>query len=358
MENRHMFNHKKKWLITTLLLISTTPMLVTAAEKPRGLPAEVVKIQPEILRHELKAVGTLEAWESVIIRPEQSGLITKIKFEESHAVKQGDTLFELNADSYRAEVAQAKARVSLSLNEFKRAEKLLKKRVGSANDRDTTLAQLRVDEAQLEVARTLLKKMTIKTPFDGVIGLRNVSPGDYVTSGQDLVQLTDVSKMKVEFSLPETVLSQIKTGQIVSLNVAAYPRAEFNGEIYAISPVADARSHNIRVKAIVSNESGQLRPGLFSKISVLLSADDNALLVPEEAIIPNNGAFLVMRMDENNSVAMVPVTLGLRQGDQVQILKGVNAEDVIVTAGHLKLRPGMPITPIFPQSKNTPKQEG
>lgn len=353
-----MFNHKKTWLIATLLLISTAPMLTTAAEKPRGLPAEVVKIQPETLRHELQAVGTLEAWESVIIRPEQNGLITKILFNESHTVKQGDTLFELNADSYRAEVAQARARVSLSLNEFKRAEKLLKKRVGSVNDRDTTLAQLRVDEARLEVARTLLKKMSIKTPFDGVIGLRNVSPGDYVTSGQDLVQLTDISKMKVEFSLPETVLSQIKTGQIVSLNVAAYPQAKFNGEVYAISPVADARSHNIRVKAIVNNESGQLRPGLFSKISVLLSADNNALLVPEEAIIPNNGAFLVMRMDENNSVSMVPVTLGVRQGDQVQILNGLNAEDVIVTAGHLKLRPGMPITPIFPQLQNTPKQEG
>ncbi|WP_036552610.1 efflux RND transporter periplasmic adaptor subunit [Neptunomonas japonica] len=353
-----MFNHKKKWLITTLLLISTAPMLATAAEKPGGLPAEVVKIQPETLRHELNAVGTLEAWESVVIRPEQNGLITKILFKESHAVKQGDTLFELNADSYRAEVSQAKARVSLSLNEFKRAEKLLKKRVGSVNDRDTTLAQLRVDEAQLEVARTLLKKMTIKTPFNGVIGLRNVSPGDYVTSGQDLVQLTDISKMKVEFSLPETTLSQIKTGQTVSLNVAAYPQAKFSGEIYAISPVADVRSHNIKIKAIVNNESGQLRPGLFSKISVLLSADNNALLVPEEAIIPNNGAFLVMRMDKNNSVAMVPVTLGLRQGDQVQILNGLNADDVIVTAGHLKLRPGMPITPIFPQPKNTPKQEG
>ncbi|WP_293267186.1 efflux RND transporter periplasmic adaptor subunit [Neptunomonas sp.] len=353
-----MFNHKKQWLITTFILISTVPMLANSADKPGGLPAEVVKIVPETIRHELKAVGTLEAWESVVIRPEQSGLITKIMFKESHQIKLGETLFQLNADSYRAEVAQAKARVSLSLNEYKRAEKLLKKRVGSVTDKDTTFAQLRVDEAQLEVARTLLKKMTIKAPFDGVIGLRNVSSGDYVTTGQDLVELADLSKMKVEFSLPETTLSQIKTGQSVSLNVAAYPQATFNGEVYAISPVADARSHSIRIKAIVDNQSGQLRPGLFSKINVLIGANDNALLVPEEAIIPNNGAFLVMRMDKNNSVAMVPVTLGLRQGDQVQILNGLNAQDVIVTAGHLKLRPGMPITPIFPQPLNTPKQEG
>ncbi len=350
--------YKKQWLVSTLLLISSISLSSFADEKPRGLPAEVVKLQTQTLRHELSAVGTLEARESITVRPEQNGLITQILFNESHPVKQGDVLFQLNADSYLAEVAQAKARVSLSLNEFKRAEKLLKKRVGSENDRDTTLAQLRVDEAQLEVAKTLLKKMTIKAPFDGMIGLRNVSPGDYVTSGQDLVQLTDLSEMKVEFSLPETVLSQIKTGQTVSLHVAAYPETEFSGEVYAISPIADSRSHSIKVKAKVDNVSGQLRPGLFSKINVLLSFEKGALLVPEEAIIPNNGAFLVMRMDANNSIAMVPVTLGLRQDAQVQILSGLNADDVVVTAGHLKLRPGMPLTPIFPKTHDTAQKEG
>lgn len=351
--------HTKQWILPTLLLlISSISLNSVSAEKPRGLPAEVVKIQAETLRHELSAVGTLEAHENIIVRPEQNGLITRILFNESHTVKKGDILFELNADSYRAEVAQAKARVSLSMNEFKRAEKLLKKHVGSENNRDTTLAQLRVDEAQLEVAKTLLNKMTIKAPFDGIIGLRNVSPGDYVTAGQDLVALTDVSQMKVEFSLPETVLSQIKTGQTVSLNVAAYPATAFSGEIYAISPVVDSRSHNIKIKARVNNESGQLRPGLFSKISILLGSEADALFVPEESIIPKNGAFLVMRMDENNSVAMVPVTLGVRQKDQVQILSGLKVDDIIVTAGHLKLRPGMPITPIFPTSQTTAQQEG
>lgn len=351
--------HKKQWILPTLLLlISSISLDSISAEKPHGLPAEVVKIQSETLRHELSAVGTLEARESIIVRPEQNGLITRILFNESHTVKMGETLFELNSDSYRAEVAQAKARVSLSLSEFKRAEKLLKKRVGSENDRDTTLAQLRVDEAQLEVAKTLLNKMTIRAPFDGIIGLRNVSPGDYVTTGQDLVELTDISQMKVEFSLPETALSQIKTGQTISLNVSAYPKTAFSGEIYAIAPVVDPRSHNIKVKARVNNETGQLRPGLFSKITILLGSEADALLIPEEAIIPNNGTFLVMRMDENNNVAMVPVTLGMRKKDQVQILTGLKADDIIVTAGHLKLRPGMPITPIFPQPQTTDQQEG
>ncbi|WP_372738625.1 efflux RND transporter periplasmic adaptor subunit [Neptunomonas sp.] len=354
-----MITLKKQWLAPTLvLLMSSTPLLAAAVEKPQGLPAEVVKVEASTLTRTLKAVGTLEARESVIIRPEQSGLINKILFEESQQANKGDVLFELNADSYRAEVAQAQARVNLSLNEFKRAEKLLKKRVGSENDRDTTLAQLRVDEAQLEVAKTLLRKMTIKAPFSGAIGLRNVGPGDYVTAGQDLVTLSDIEQMKVEFSLPETVLSQIKNGQSVSLFVAAYPNAPFTGEIYAISPTIDPRSHSVKVKARIDNESGQLRPGLFATIHVSLGSDDQAFLVPEEAIIPNNNTFLVMRMDENNTVSMTPVTLGVRQNGQVQILTGLHAGDVIVTAGHMKLRPGMPITPLFPTPQNTAQQEG
>jgi membrane fusion protein (multidrug efflux system) len=354
-----MLTLKKQWLVPTLiLLMSSTPLLATADEKPRGLPAEVVKVETSTLTHTLKAVGTLEARESVIIRPEQNGLINKILFQESQPVEKGEVLFELNADSYHAEVAQAQARVSLSLNEYKRAEKLLTRRVGSENNRDSTLAQLRVDEAQLEVARTLLRKMTIKAPFDGVIGFRNVGPGDYVSAGQDLVQLSDIDQMKVEFSLPETALDQIKNGQSVSLLVAAYPDTAFSGEIYAISPTIDPRSHSIKVKARIDNETGQLRPGLFATIHVSLGADDNALLVPEEAIIPNNDTFLVMRMDENNTVATVPVTLGVRQSGQVQILTGLQAGDVIVTAGHMKLRPGMPITPLFPKPQNTAQQEG
>lgn len=354
------FTQNKTGLLLAILLCQSS-LLVAAedAQKPRGLPAEVIKVQAGPLTHELSAVGTLEAWESATIRPEQSGLIKAIVFEESQAVKKGDVLFELNADSYRAEVAQANARVRLSQNEYNRAEKLLARKVGSENDRDSTLAQLRVDEAQLEVAKTLLNKMTIKAPFDGVVGLRNVSPGDYVTAGQDLVQLSDITKIKVEFSLPETALSQIKKGQVVKLNIAAFPQEAFLGEIYAIAPSADPKSHSIKVKAKLENTNGQLRAGLFSTITIQLNTEDNALMIPEQAIIPNNKTFLVMRMDQQSTVSMVPVTLGIRRSGEVQIVSGISQDDVIVTAGHMKLRPGMPITPIFPKADTTAsKQEG
>ncbi|RVU30546.1 efflux RND transporter periplasmic adaptor subunit [Neptunomonas marina] len=337
------------------LMISSSSMMAAAEGKPQGLPAEVIKVAQSTLTSELRAVGKLEAWESAVIRPEQNGVIEKVLFEESQSVKAGDTLFELEASTYRAAVAEARARVSLSQSEYKRADQLLKKRVGSATERDTALAQLRVNEAQLQVAQTQLAKMRIKAPFDGVIALRSVSPGDYVTAGQDLVELADISKMKVEFSLPEIALSQISRGQQINLQIPAYPNETFSGEIYTISPLIDPRSHSIKVKARIENSSGKLRPGLFSKIKVLLGTDDQALLVPEEAIIPNNNTFLVMKVDENNTVGMVPVQLGVRKDAKVQVISGLNTDDVIVTAGHIKLRPGMPITPIFPQPA---KQEG
>lgn len=350
---------KRTYLSLALLLsLNAFPLLTHAEDKPKGLPAEVIKVAASTLTHQLEAVGTLEAWESAVIRPELNGIITRISFEESQAVKAGDVLFELNANSYRADVAQAQARVQLSQSEYKRAEQLLQKRVGSVTDRDTALAQLRVDEAQLQVARTQLDKMTLKAPFSGMIGLRTVSPGEYVTAGQSLVELADVTRMKVEFQLPETALSKIKTGQPVTLDIAAYPGQPVTGEIYAISPIIDSRSHSIRVKASIDNAKGSLRPGLFSKITVNIGQDDQAILVPEEAIIPNNTTFLVMKVDENNTVSLSPVTLGERRGDSVQILSGLTADEVIVTAGHIKLRPGMPVTPLFPQAQPAPAQEG
>lgn len=332
----------------TLLSLASTSVLAEG-QKPQGLPAEVIQVKATALVQELQAVGTLEAWQSVVIRPEQAGIVSKIGFTEGKQVEEDSTLFALDADTYEAQVGQARARVKLSQLDYKRAEQLLKKRVGSANERDSALAQLRVDEAQLQVARTTLNKMTIKAPFSGVVGLKSVSRGDFVNVGQDLVTLVDLSSMKVEFKLPETALSQISLGQKVDLSIAAYPSQTFHGEIYTISPIVDPRSHSFSVKAKVANEDLRLRPGLFTQIKVQLGTNENALLIPEEAVIPNDNMFLVMKMDENNTVAITPVTLGARKKAQVEVVSGISAGDVVVTAGHIKLRPGMPITPIFPQ---------
>ncbi|MEH6576919.1 MAG: efflux RND transporter periplasmic adaptor subunit [Amphritea sp.] len=334
--------------LLSISFLAASPLSLAAddAAAPQGLPAEVVHVQSKQLIHSIEAVGSLRANESIILRPEQSGKVEKILFGEGTTVNTNDNLFVLDASIYEAELNQAQARVSLSLIAFKRAESLLKKRVGSQQNKDSALAQLRVDQAQEALAQTRLDKMTISAPYTGIIGLRQVSPGDYVNVGQDLVELTDISTMKVEFRIPENYLTNLFTGQTISVKIDALAGKVFSGKIYAISPSIDDRGHNIAVRAEIPNRDNQLRPGLFAKIEVITQTEPNALMIPEEAIIPQNNSFFVLKVVDNK-VEMVPVEMGIRRGAEVNILNGLAQGDVVVTAGQIKLFPGMPITPIF-----------
>lgn len=319
------------------------------ADQPRGLPAEVVQVESSRLQHSIQVVGTLRANESVMIRPEINGRIHRILFDEGQPVEAGAALVQLDASAYEAELAQTQARANLSRLEYERAANLLERNVGSETDRDNKLAQLRIHESEVELARTRLAKTTIRAPFAGVTGLRQIGPGDFVNAGQDLVELTDFSEMKLDFSVPERNLADIRTGQRILIEVDALPGQQFDGEIYAIAPSASAGSHNLRIRARVPNPDRLLRPGLFAKVQILIGEDSQAIMIPEEAIIPQNQTFFVMRMSEEKQVSLVEVTLGSRQFGLVQIASGLEPGDVIVTAGHIKLHPGMPITPLFPQ---------
>jgi membrane fusion protein (multidrug efflux system) len=341
---------KTKQILTPLLfslaILGSNTAIAEEQQAPQGLPAEVVHVQSKPLTHSIEAVGTLRANESIILRPEQSGIIQQILFTEGKPVVEGTKLLILESSLYQAELEAAKARVSLSRIAYKRAASLVKKKVGSQQNLDTTLAQLRVDQAQQELAQTRLDKMTINAPFSGIIGLRQISPGDYVNAGQDLVELTDLNTMKVEFRIPENQITNLHTGQQVKILVDALKDKTFTGTIYAISPSVNERSHNIAVRAEVPNRKNLLRPGLFVRIQVITGTDEQALMIPEEAIIPQNNSFFVMKVVEG-MVDMVPVQLGVRRNGQVNILAGLNADEVIITAGQIKLFPGMPVTPIF-----------
>jgi len=337
----------KKIALQSLIAASLLLPLTASAEKPQGLPAEVAKVIEITHQDRVSAVGRLDANETILLRPEQSGRISSISFTEGAPVKAGDKLFTLNDEVYRAEVQQAEARVQLSRIEYKRADQLLKRKVGSQNDRDAALAQLRVDQAQLELTKARLDKMTIKAPFSGLTGLRMVSPGDFVNDGQDLVELTDISTMKADFKVPEIYLSRLAVGQPVEVTVSAFANKTFSGELYAIAPSAEASSHSIQLRARIDNTEGLLRPGLFASINLETGADKTVLSIPEEAVIPKDNHSFVMRMGEGNKVEMVQIRTGKRSKGSIIVNSGLNKGDVIVTAGHLKLRPGMPITPIF-----------
>ncbi|WP_151671736.1 efflux RND transporter periplasmic adaptor subunit [Nitrincola schmidtii] len=339
-----------KSLSITLLSVGLVFAANSVAQQGQGLPAEVFQVESSSLNHVLTTVGTLRANEAVILRPEISGRVSSILFREGEIIEKDQPLIELDNTSYAAELAQAQAQANLSRIEYQRAADLLERRVGSQTDRDTRLAQLRVNEAQVQLAQAQLAKTTLLAPFAGEVGLRYVSPGDFVSAGQDLVEVVDTHEMKLDFTLPERNISQIQVGQTIEVVVDALPGQAFQGEIYAISPSSRSGSHNLSIRARIPNEDGQLRPGLFARITIITGQDPDALMVPEAAIIPQNNEFFIMRLNDENQVSLVPVTLGSRRIGEVQILSGLEVGDVIVTAGHIKLRPGMPVTPLFPQN--------
>lgn len=329
-------------LLTTLILPSGVK---AAAPQMPPMPVEAQIVTPESIERTVEVVGSLIADEAVMIRPETSGRIRKIHFQEGQMVTAGMTLFSLDDSIQRAELKQAEASRGLSEVEYKRASQLLSNNAGSVNTRDSALAKLRIDQAGVALAEERLQKMTLTAPFDGLIGLREVSEGEYVTPGQALVSLVSVNPMRVEFRVPEVYLAGLTNGQRITVALDSMPGQQFIGTVFAVSPEVDLNGRSIKVVAHIANDSGQLRPGLFARISLQLETVENALMVREEALVPQGNTQLIYVL-EDGKVAIRPVVTGIRERGRVQVVQGIAAGDIVVTAGQMKLRPGAAANPV------------
>lgn len=339
-----MYIANAKALFMPILLLSMAGTAI-AEGAPQGLPAEVITLKEKTLESNIYSIGTLEADEAVMLRPELTGIIIAIPFKEGGKVKKGDTLVQLDDAQYRAQVTEAEARVKLSDSENRRVQKLFTKGVGSETDRDTTQANMKINDAQLDMAKINLEKTRIRAPFNGITGLRQFSPGDYINAGTELVQLVNIDKMKVDFSIPEIHLLNVNVGQSFTIVLPAFPGRQFVGHVSAISPIIDKKGRSISVRGMVDNKEGVLRPGLFAEV-VLTTESTSSLSVPEEALIPQGNQYFVYRVVDQK-IDMVPVSIIQRKKGAVAISGPLNTGDVIVTAGQLKLQPGSPVTAIF-----------
>lgn len=330
------------------LLLSGLSLSGFADQAPQGLPAEVIKVTPQVLGQYLDAVGTLNANESVMLSPETSGRIAATPVVEGAFARKGEILIQLDDETYRAQLKEARARQKLSEIELDRLEKLLKQNATSQTEVDKAEANVKIYQAQTESAQATLEKRYIRAPFDGFAGIRTVSSGEYVNAGTELLVFVDSKKLKLDFSLPESAVNTVKVGQKLTVKVdVANVQAE--GQVVAISPRLDSKTRSFAVRAVVDNADGQLKPGLFAKVKLEVSSQSDAIVVPEQALIPQGNRYFVMKVVDG-VVAMAPVSLGQRQRGTVQITEGVNANDVVITAGQIKLRPGAPVTPLFPQT--------
>lgn len=308
------------------------------AQPARPVAVEVARVAGVDFVDEVSAVGTLKSRESVVLRPEASGRIASIGFRDGALVDRGALLIAFDAAIPDAELAQARANLALARATFERNQELLARKFISAQALDASAATLKVQEAAVQLAEAKAARMRIKAPFRGVVGLREVSVGDYVKEGETLVNIEDISSLRVDFRLAEAWLSRLAAGQQVELSSDALPGKPLRAVVEALDPQIDPEGRSIAVRARLDNRDGSLRPGMFVRARLNFGERKAVPMIPEEAVMPGGKPAVYKIVD--GKVERVAVRLGSRRDAQVEVVDGLAVGDLVVTAGQLKLKPG------------------
>ncbi|HSA90908.1 MAG TPA: efflux RND transporter periplasmic adaptor subunit [Burkholderiales bacterium] len=332
------------------LLFALAPALAQQPGKPpAALPVKAVPAKLARALIETGAIGSLRADESIMIRPEIAGRIERIAFDEGQSVRKGALLATLEAAETRALVASARAQAGLDKQRLERAADLQKKGFISQQALDEMQSNYARSAAKLREDEAKLAKSEIRAPFSGVAGLRQVSEGAFVAAGTDIARLAKIDQLKLDFRVPETYLAQLRPGLALTAAVDAFPQATFPGTIYAIEPAVDEQTRTVLARARVANPRLRLRPGMFARVQLTLGARENAVWIPEEAIVPRGQDSFVFRVVDGKA-ELVPVQTGTRKVGEVEIMKGIAAGDVVVTEGTQRLVSGMQVS-VIPSAK-------
>jgi membrane fusion protein (multidrug efflux system) len=312
------------------------------------MKAEYQQWQPQ-----LSAVGTLRAVRGVDVTTEIAGLVRSLEFKSGDEVKAGQVLAQLNADSDIAQLHSLEAAADLASTVYERDKAQLAAEVISKAQVDTDAGDLKSKRAQVAQQAALVAKKTIRAPFAGKLGISTVNPGQYLNAGDKLVTLQQIDPIYIDFNLPQQQLPQISIGQKVALLVDAYKGATFDGKVNAINPKVDANTRNVQIEATVPNARRQLLPGMFATVKVNSGDEQRHLTLPQTAITfnPYGDTVFVVKPSEKKdekgnpilTAQQVFVTTGPTRGDQVAIVKGVEAGTQVVTSGQAKLKNGMPV---------------
>jgi membrane fusion protein (multidrug efflux system) len=295
------------------------------------------------LPQSLNAVGSLRSDETVIVRPEVAGRIANFAFREGERVAEGQVLVRLDDSVQKADLDRARANLVLSRTKHERAIDLRNKGFVSTQALDELENSVKVAEADAELMTARVNKMTLRAPFAGTVGLRLASVGDYVKEGQDIVNLESLDPLKVDFRLPELALSQLQGGQMLQISLDALPDKTYDGKVFAINPLIDANGRAIVIRAQVPNRDGKLRPGMFARVRLFTSDIRDSVVIPEEALFPVGDDKYVYKVVEGKAQRQ-KVGIGQRREGRVEIVNGLARDDVVVTAGVIKLREGVAVT--------------
>jgi membrane fusion protein (multidrug efflux system) len=291
--------------------------------------------------------------------------VTQLNFRDGDRVRRGQLLVQLDDQLPLAQLQQAQAELSIAQANHKRNQELVAQGFISQRSVDESAANLQVSQAKLSLARATAARLRIVAPFDGIAGIRNISVGDYLKDGADIVNIEDMDAIFVDFRLPERFQTKIQRGQTAYVDLDALPGRKYAAVVQAIDPLVDANGRSVGVRACIDNRHLQLRPGMFARITAVFGERDNARVIPEEAIVPQAGRQYVIRLvdgpDQDTRIAQrVEVKVGIRRPGKVEILEGLQPGELVVTAGQQRVqKDGMPVRVVdLSRSAGAPASNG
>ncbi|KLT66188.1 efflux RND transporter periplasmic adaptor subunit [Pedobacter sp. BMA] len=290
---------------------------------------------------DLEVTGVIEANESVVLKSEVSGLVTGIFFTEGTNVSKGSVLVKVNDRDIQAQLQEALTKQKLSGTNENRAKQLLEKGAISQEEYDTSLADLKSLQAQSQLIRAQLAKTTIRAPFSGRIGLRSISAGTYLTPATVIANLVSTNPIKITFSVPEKYAGQIKMGSSINFTTDGVS-AQNTGKVYAIEPGINAATRTLQIRALAPNADNKLLPGAFAKIKLALNTLPNAILIPNQAIIPVLKGKIVY-IQKNGKAQEAKVEAGTRTDENIVITSGLKVGDTVLTTGSMALKKDAPV---------------
>lgn len=318
-----------------------------AATPQRPPSVESAKVEIMKLTDDTQAVGSLKSRQGVTLRPEVSGRITQLNFKDGERVKKGQLLVQFDDQLQQAQVKQSQAELSIAQANHKRNQDLVAQNFISKRSVDESAANLEVAQAKLALSQATASRLKIIAPFDGMTGIRTVNVGDYLKDGGDIVNIEDIAAVFVDFRLPERFQSKVKKGQKAQVDMDALPGRKFTAVIQAIDPLLDTNGRSVGVRACIDNRQNQLRPGMFARVNTVFSEREKAVVVPEEAIVPQGGKQFVIKLldgadkgteKETKITQRVEVKVGIRRPGKVEILEGLAEGDEVVTAGQQRVQ--------------------
>ena len=337
---------KYKKLILYFILIAIAIVLAFVLFKPKsdtGLSkkkdlkkVDAVVIHPSLLIDEISVNGSIQAFDEVELKNEVAGRIVKLNLPEGKSVKKGTVLVKLFDDDLQASLKKSQSQLALQEKIFKRQSELLKVNGISQNDYDQTALQINTIKADIEVQKALIRKTEVVAPFDGVIGLRAVSLGAVVTTSTLLATIRTDNKLKIDFYVPERYGAMIRVGLPVDFSLFSSEKI-YNATVIATEQGITNETRNLKVRAMIEKPAKELIAGSFATVKLKLGENPNALLVPTQALIPdqNEKSIIVAR---NGKAHFVKIKTGIRQSDKIEVTQGLQPGDTVITTGVLFLK--------------------